>query len=913
MKSFVCLFLSIAVLSNNAIIALAQNAELDLPASNELLMPSQEFSLPLLKGLKFNPEDPLNLEFVFDSASHDRVNEDDVKRLVEYFIAGLAIPESEFWVNLSPYESDRVIPNALADKSLGRDMLAQDYVLKQLSSSLMYPESDGGKIFWQKLWSELGDKSIDTDLFNKIWIVPDEVIVYENGTQAHVDKANFKVMLEKDYLAMQENKAHEDNRSSELMRSVVLPAIERQVNEGKHFSAIRQIQNSLVLAMWFKRKFANTFYKDYFNTAQLKGIDIDGKLYKQKIFKHYVNAFKDGVFDYTRKERDLSSGKIVKRHYFSGGISERNISNRTIIKYGRVPADSFINNKFSSSVSIISALSSSVNADEIDDPKRVTMLAGLKSIELDKIIDHIVGKPVRVKGRVPDGNKFDYKHHMLQVWTDQQPIDSMEMAVDLIADEFAAAGRTEIVEKLREKAVSDYTMDEYEELSIKPINKLIHLFFPFLKGREHLLFDSQQVYPFSWKELQNERIIFSLGHVDTRIKIILQDIADSGAIESKEVANLAEKAHRILASLLKADDFALTQYVNNMLVVYLQDRVIQLLVGNKAYEHYRNKILVPDLQAKNNAAIEQVKQIFPLALKEKKQEVTDRFVALQVLAGVCFPQDKRGELFRPTNEFEQIVGGLGANAHMGVNDIMDLFKDIQNADNINNAFVEFFLDDVGEGIFDLLFMEALLDMFPGLKLRIWVNSYPVENNFSVPEFYRVLADPYFSKLRTFLQEGRLMLNATNVPLVCPDPRFFKQESLEALEKATAVIIKGASFFETNQFENVNAYYGFANYHKATMETTGIPMGKGVFAHVPRGQKAYQYLSEEKRFRTLLEMRRTKQFSSAVSVVDDIGGISLRESLLANIVPFDGWVEANEKYYGGDFAIKVRDLRQLKDN
>lgn len=905
MHRIVSFLLMLCVLGSGLSNSFAKEQASGLPLPTQMLSLTENFSYPLLKGVKFYPDDPYNLEFVFDSASKDIVTKEDTKRLVEYFVAGLTMPEQDLWVNLSPYEKDRVIPDHLADTALGRDMLAQDYILKQLSSSLTYPESQEGKDYWQKILEKTANRGqLPINSYNKIWIMTDKATIYDNGTEAFLAEASFKTMLEQDYKALQENRAIEDSAAALAMKESLLPLIENEVNHGRHFTVLRQIQHSLLLAMWFKRKFVNTFYKDFFNSAKSKGIDIDGRSEKEGIYEYYLEAFKEGVFDYERKERDIISDRLIKKHYFSGGISEKEAPKHLTLKYGKAEHESFMNKKFRSRVSIV-PFSSSINADQNENPKEFSLLPGLRQVSLDTIVDKVVGAPVRVKGRVPDRDKYDYTHHMLQIWTDIEAIESIPAAVELIAQEFNKAGREDISSKLEEKPVSEFTMDKVEEAAIQPINKMIHLFFPFLKGREHLLFDSEQVYPFSWKELQNERIIFSLGHVDTRIKVILQDIAEVGSISKKDVPRYAEHAHKILAYLLKADDFTLTQYVNNMLVVYLQDRVIQLLVGDKAYNKYRQKNLVPELQKKNDAALEQVKNIYPKALKVN-HEITDRFVALQVLAGVCFPQDKQGDLFRPTSEFTQIAGGQGESRHMAINDLDDLFKDIQNFSQGMDSTVEFFLDDVGEGVFDLLFIEGLLNMFPNLKIRIWVNRYPVENNFSLPELNRMFNTDYFERLKMFVNQGRCLLKVTNVPLVCPDPRFFTGESLNELENATAVVIKGASFFETNQFKNINTYYGFANYHKATMETTGAETGKGIFAHVPRGHKAYQYDKEAKRFITLSELRKERT-SSGVMFEESLGGISLRESSLDDLVPYVSYGSDNFIYPDKGFEIKINDL------
>jgi hypothetical protein len=72
-------------------------------------------------------------------------------------------------VNLSPYESDRIIPEGFGFTEMGRDLLAQDYMLKQLVASLIYPEQDLGQEFWQRVYDraakEYGTTNIPINTF----------------------------------------------------------------------------------------------------------------------------------------------------------------------------------------------------------------------------------------------------------------------------------------------------------------------------------------------------------------------------------------------------------------------------------------------------------------------------------------------------------------------------------------------------------------------------------------------------------------------------------------------------------------------------------------------------------------------------------------------------------------------------
>ncbi len=57
-------------------------------------------------------------------------------------------------INLSPYEKDRIIQDNFGKTEMGRDLLSQDYLLKQITSSLMYPEEALGKKFWDKIYAQ---------------------------------------------------------------------------------------------------------------------------------------------------------------------------------------------------------------------------------------------------------------------------------------------------------------------------------------------------------------------------------------------------------------------------------------------------------------------------------------------------------------------------------------------------------------------------------------------------------------------------------------------------------------------------------------------------------------------------------------------------------------------------------------
>lgn len=181
---------------------------LNLPAPGTMVPPSSGFAPALMTGVTIHPDNPLRFDFIMDRGQSDLAGEplkEEYTKIIKYFMASLTVPEDELWVNLSPYEKDRMVAAGLGKTGMGRDMLAQDYLLKQLTASLMYPEKELGKKFWDRVYKkakeQFGTAEIPVNTFNKVWIVPAQALVYEQGSSAFVIKSRLAVMLEQDYLA----------------------------------------------------------------------------------------------------------------------------------------------------------------------------------------------------------------------------------------------------------------------------------------------------------------------------------------------------------------------------------------------------------------------------------------------------------------------------------------------------------------------------------------------------------------------------------------------------------------------------------------------------------------------------------------------------------------------------------------
>ncbi|MCC6758231.1 MAG: DUF952 domain-containing protein [Candidatus Omnitrophica bacterium] len=336
-KKMICSVMVVTFLTS--LIAAPAGAQI-LPVPGTPVTLSAGFQPPVLLGLKIHPENPLLFDFIVDQGAL-RLSDDELKleteKLVKYFLAALTIPDKEVWVNLSPYEKDKIVPDALGQTAMGKTMLEQDYMLKQLASSLTNPDEKLGREFWanvkNQVQAQLNTKDIPMSTFNKVWIVPQKAEVLESQGIVLIGEKRLKVMMDQDYVAMEKNEQGEIAKAKDvstistgIFKDTVLPLIEKEINEGKNFADVRQIYNSVILATWYKKALKESLLgKVYADKSKVAGVETDDKDMKQRIYEQYLAAFKKGVYNLIKEESD-SAGDMIPRKYFSGGIKIANFT-----------------------------------------------------------------------------------------------------------------------------------------------------------------------------------------------------------------------------------------------------------------------------------------------------------------------------------------------------------------------------------------------------------------------------------------------------------------------------------------------------------------------------------------------------------------------------------------------------------
>ncbi len=302
------------------------------PLPGTMLTRTQAFTPVILKGMVVHPEDPLQFDFVMDTGSARLSGEDlqaEAKRSIKDFLSALTVPEDDMWVNLSPYERDRIIPEGLGKTEMGRDVLAQDYVLKQLASSLLYPEGALGREFWARVYAETSARfdsaDINMDDLSRVWIAPGQARVWEHDGKVMIIGSHLKVMLESDH------GASANDATKQIMREVLIPALEKEVNEGAHFARLRQVYAAMILSAWYKVRLKETLLGAvYADRNRVAGIGFSDQIGKEEIYNSYLETVRKGVFNYIKEEKVPQTGEISVKKYFAGGFTGKELKSLLI-------------------------------------------------------------------------------------------------------------------------------------------------------------------------------------------------------------------------------------------------------------------------------------------------------------------------------------------------------------------------------------------------------------------------------------------------------------------------------------------------------------------------------------------------------------------------------------------------------
>ena len=215
-------------------------------------------------------------------------------------------------------------------------------------------------------------------------------------------------MLEEDYLSLKEHEGLQgdvplqqqktNQIGSQVVREIVLPELEKEVNRDRNFVQLRQVYNSLILATWYKKKIKDSLLEGvYENKNKVSGVNITDPGEKEKIYKRYLEAFKKGSYNFIKEDKmpdcfDSNGGcPTITRKYFSGGETFFRLD-RAMIMVTTLPS---INSSNDAALSV--RLDPAMRSPGFDDWEVQRGDAANSAMISDKTIDDAISQTYRTK------------------------------------------------------------------------------------------------------------------------------------------------------------------------------------------------------------------------------------------------------------------------------------------------------------------------------------------------------------------------------------------------------------------------------------------------------------------------------------------------------------------------------------
>lgn len=303
--------------------------------------------------------------------------EDATELSLNSFFISLTIPNDKFWVNLNPWEADRIIEKDLEETDVGRIMLEADLQMKKDFCKYKNPcESEIGEEYW-KLLDEKGEELIKECMNNhpgeikdinnvqfapvtRHWIVPDRVEAYETDNEIYIVNATLNIHSEPVYEDSTYEIVNQDaffvsrackedlseavkeygRYAKELEEEMILALVVHEVNHGKNYSDLRCVYNSLALAQWYKDKYrySPSVFTDFIDSKDLTGLESKSTWSAENIWSDYVKSFEEGEFHCWKNETYQEGDYIITstKHYSSGGVDFGDIETSIV---GDMPSD----------------------------------------------------------------------------------------------------------------------------------------------------------------------------------------------------------------------------------------------------------------------------------------------------------------------------------------------------------------------------------------------------------------------------------------------------------------------------------------------------------------------------------------------------------------------------------------------
>ncbi|MEU9025670.1 hypothetical protein [Actinomadura sp. NPDC048394] len=234
----------------------------------------------------------------------------------------LVLDPSKFWVNLNPAEPDRIIDPALGRTNAGRALLDADYQMKRTAGKLLDPNTGVGAKYWDAMEAASDKPCAET----RLWIVPGDVEVREDGSSLYILKADLAVKAQATEIGNTGKLSCTTDpatqaRSERLEQTLIVPEVAKAVNADPAYAPIRRAFLARVVAQWIRKRHGDghrTSFDGLIGSGDLGSAQLTDGWRPRQVYDSYVRSIQNGDFTFTRTvER---GGVRMRTRVVTGGV-----------------------------------------------------------------------------------------------------------------------------------------------------------------------------------------------------------------------------------------------------------------------------------------------------------------------------------------------------------------------------------------------------------------------------------------------------------------------------------------------------------------------------------------------------------------------------------------------------------------
>ncbi|MFE6848529.1 hypothetical protein [Streptomyces sp. NPDC057686] len=190
-----------------------------------------------------------------------------------------------------------------------------------------------GAKYWQQVQSA-ADGSLCFSA--RMWIVPGQVEVREDGGSLYVLKALLDVKTKSDHIDDPYSRQCNadpatDAHNEELQRTLVLPEVVKEVNTAPEYAPLRRAFMARIIAQWVRERHQQghrTSFDKIIDSKNRGPARLDGSWRSKQVFDDYVRSYRDKEFDVTPETTDGRVRRVTR--YVYGGADLTNVRLTTV-------------------------------------------------------------------------------------------------------------------------------------------------------------------------------------------------------------------------------------------------------------------------------------------------------------------------------------------------------------------------------------------------------------------------------------------------------------------------------------------------------------------------------------------------------------------------------------------------------